>query len=65
MISSLYVCQLPQDKQDAIAALAKERLSVLGYPINIEEEVNNVLNSRLTDITELISYDELVRIVDK
>jgi hypothetical protein len=52
--SHLYVAQLPQSFQDEIVKEATEVFISLAYKVDIEEEIENILCSRLCDISDTI-----------
>lgn len=51
----MYVCQLPQLEQQNIIKECKEVFINLPYVVNIEEEIENVLSSKLIDLQEIIN----------
>jgi hypothetical protein len=55
---SKYVCQLPQEIQDEIVTECKKVFESLAYTVNIEEEIENVLNSKLSDISDTIDISK-------
>lgn len=50
---AVYVCQLPQKYQDEIVARCRKVFKTLGDWINMEEEIENVLNSKVVDISAI------------
>lgn len=55
---SKYVCQLPQEVQKEIINECKKVFETLAYPVDINEEVENVLNSKLSDISDTIDISK-------
>jgi hypothetical protein len=55
---SKYVCQLSQETQDQIVIKCKEVFESLAYEVDIEEEIENVLNSKLSDISDTIDISK-------
>ena len=51
---AVYVCQLPQAIQDEIVRKCRKVFESLAFPVNIEEEIENVLCSKLSDISDTI-----------
>lgn len=51
---SKYVCQLPQSIQDEIVSKCISIFQSLAYKVDINEEIENVLNSKLSDISDTI-----------
>lgn len=51
---SKYVCQLPQSIQDNIITECISIFQSLAYKVDITEETENVLNSKLSDISDTI-----------
>jgi hypothetical protein len=56
--SHLYVAQLPQEVQDEIVKEATKVFNSLAYKVNIEEEIENILCSRLCDISDTIDINK-------
>jgi hypothetical protein len=48
------VSQLPQEVQDEIVKEATKVFQRLAYNVDIEEEIENILCSRLSDISDTI-----------
>ena len=59
MSTTIFICQLPQDKQKAIEKAITNFLRLYGYnKQEIQEISENAMNSRLCDISENINiYD--------
>ncbi|MDF2588194.1 MAG: hypothetical protein K0S41_2035 [Anaerocolumna sp.] len=55
---SKYVCQLPDETQNEIIAECTEVFKSLAYSVNIQEEIENVLNSKLSDISDTIDISK-------
>ncbi len=53
--SHLYVSQLPQSIQNEIVKEATRVFKSLAYTIDIEEEIKNILGSRLCDISDTVN----------
>ena len=51
---SLYVAELPQIEQDRIIAKCRTIFENLAYTVDIEEELENVRNSKVSDILHII-----------
>lgn len=51
---SLYVAELPQIEQDKIISKCRTVFEKLAYTVNIEEELENVRNSKVADILHII-----------
>lgn len=58
MKSNLYVCQLSESIQNEIITECTKVFSSLAYEVNIEEEIQNVLNSKLSDISDTIDISK-------
>lgn len=56
--SHLYVAQLPQSIQDEIVKEATQVFISLAYKVDIEEELENILCSRLCDISDTINIEK-------
>lgn len=56
--SHLYVAELPQEVQDEIVKEATHVFNSLAYEVNIDEEIENVLCSRLCDISDTININK-------
>lgn len=56
--SHLYVSQLPQEVQNEIVKEATQVFNSLAYEVNIDEEIENVLCSRLCDISDTIDISK-------
>lgn len=52
---AVYVCQLPQAIQDEIVKKCKKVFKSLAFPVDMEEEIQNVLCSKLSDISDTIN----------
>ena len=50
---TVFVCQLPQKYQDEIVNKCRKVFETLGDWINMEEEIENVLNSQLKNISAI------------
>ena len=50
---AVFVCQLPQKYQDEIVNKCRKVFETLGDWINMEEEIENVLNSQLKNISAI------------
>lgn len=53
-----YVCQLPQSQQDEIVQKCIEVFKSLSYKVDIDTEVENVLNSKVSDISDTIDISK-------
>lgn len=51
---SLYVAELSQIEQDRIIAKCRTVFESLSYEVDIEEELENVRNSKVSDILHII-----------
>ncbi|WP_143322700.1 hypothetical protein [Clostridium sp. HBUAS56010] len=60
---SIYVCQLPQAIQDEIIKKCTEVFESLVFPVDIEEEIQNVLCSKLSDISDTIDIQPYLNIM--
>lgn len=61
MSTSIFICQLPQDKQKQIEKSITNFLKLYGYNKHeIPEIVNNAMNSRICDISENINVYEFI-----
>ena len=49
-----YVCQFPEEIEKSILKDAKKELKKSAYEIDLVEELENIRNSRLCDLSELI-----------
>jgi len=58
----VYVCQLPQAIQDEIVSKCVKVFKSLAYPVNINEEIENVLCSKLSDISDTINIKPYLNI---
>jgi hypothetical protein len=56
--SHLYVAELPQEVQDEIVKQATKVFQSLAYKVDIEEEIENILCSRLSDISDTIDINK-------
>jgi len=59
---AVYVCQLPQAIQDEIVKKCKKVFKSLAFPVNINEEIENVLCSKLSDISDTINIKPYLNI---
>lgn len=50
---AVYVCQLPQKWQNEIVNRCRKVFETLGDAIDIEEEIENVLNSKVKDVSAI------------
>lgn len=50
---SVYVCQLPQKWQNEIVRKCRKVFEALGDCIDIDEEIENVLNSKVKDVSAI------------
>jgi hypothetical protein len=50
---AVYVCQLPQKYQNEIVDRCRKIFETLGDWINMEEEIENVLNSKVLDVSAI------------
>lgn len=61
MSTSIFICQLPQDKQKQIEKSITNFLKLYGYnKQEIQEISENAMNSRLCDISENINIYEFI-----
>lgn len=51
---SLYVAELSQIKQDKIISKCRKIFESLSYTVDIEEELENIRNSKLSDVLHII-----------
>jgi len=56
--SHLYVAQLPQSIQDEIVKEATEVFKSLAFKVDIADEIENILCSRLCDISDTIDISK-------
>ena len=59
---AVYVRQLPQATQDEIVKKCTKVFKSLAYPVDIEEELQNVLCSKLSDISDTINIKPYLNI---
>ena len=52
---AVYVCQLPQATQNEIVSKCRKVFKSLAFPVNIDEEIENVKCSKLSDISDIIN----------
>jgi len=50
---AVYVCQLPQKWQNEIIDRCRKVFETLGDYIDMEEEIENVLNSQVKDVSAI------------
>lgn len=61
MSTSIFICQLPQDKQKQIEKSITNFLKLYGYnKYEIQEISENAMNSRLCDISDNINILEFI-----
>lgn len=61
MSTTIFICQLPQDKQKAIEKAVIEFLYLYGYRgQELKEVTKNAMSSRLCDIEENINVIEFI-----
>lgn len=61
MSTTIFICQLPKDKQKAIEKAITNFLKLYGYnKQEIQEISENAMNSRLCDISENINIYEFI-----
>jgi hypothetical protein len=58
----VYVCQLPQAIQDEIVKKCRKVFKSLAFQVDIEEEIQNVLCSKLSDISDTINIKPYLNI---
>ncbi|WP_313069819.1 hypothetical protein [Lacrimispora sp.] len=49
----VFVCQLPQKWQNEIVSKCRKVFETLGDAIDTEEEIENVLNSKVKDVSAI------------
>ena len=49
-----YVAQLPQATQDEIVSKSRKVFESLAFPVDVEKEIENVLCSKISDISDTI-----------
>lgn len=49
----VFVCQLPQKYQNEIIKKCRKVFETLGDSIDMEEEIENVLNSKVKDVSAI------------
>lgn len=59
---AVYICQLPQSIQDEIVKKCKKVFKSLAFQVDIEEEIQNVLCSKLSDISDTINIKPYLNI---
>ena len=59
---AVYVCQLPQAIQDEIVKKCKKVFKSLAFQVDIEKEIQNVLCSKLSDISDTINIKPYLNI---
>lgn len=59
----MYVCQLPQAIQFQIVKEATKVFKSLAYKVDIDEEINNVLSSKLSDISDTIDIRKYLLLI--
>jgi len=61
MNSSIFVCNLSQDKQNKIKKLVTKHLKVEGLEVDkIKEIVGNVMSDRLVNIEEIVDISQFL-----
>lgn len=61
MSTTIFICQLPQEKQKAIEKAIKDFLYIYGYSgKELQEVSDNAMSCRLCDIAENINIYEFI-----